>query len=142
MKSPRPIRGDQPRRMWRLRLSALYCVRYKYAAKIAIHAIREGDVDDAVDAAEWDGRFGAVARERPEPLALAAGQEDSDRVAHERHERRYSSAVRTGCGNLFVKRSAGENHHWGEGFLPSVAAPGNYQKVTFVQMSGFVQYKP
>src|ERR1700722_3719316 len=33
MKSPRPIRTDQPRRTWRLRLSALYCVRTKTRRK-------------------------------------------------------------------------------------------------------------
>ena len=57
------------------------------AAQVAIHAIGKRDIDDAVNAAERDGRFGAVARERPKPLALAAGQQHSDRVAHQGHVR-------------------------------------------------------
>ena len=52
------------------------------AAQIAIDAIGKRDVNDAVDAAERDGGFGAVARERPQPLALAAGQKNTDGVAH------------------------------------------------------------
>ena len=56
------------------------------AAQVAIEAVREGEVDDAIDAAERDGGLGAVARERPEPLALAAGQENTDRVAHQGHD--------------------------------------------------------
>jgi hypothetical protein len=56
------------------------------AAQVAIEAIRERDVHDAVDASEGNGRFGAVARERPEPFALAARQENADRIAHQRHE--------------------------------------------------------
>jgi hypothetical protein len=40
--------------------------------QIAVETVREGYVDDAIDAAEWDGRFGAIAGERPKPLALAA----------------------------------------------------------------------
>ena len=54
----------------------------KNAAQIAVQAIGKRDVDDAIDAAERDGGFRAVARQRPKPLALAAGQENSDRVAH------------------------------------------------------------
>ncbi len=98
--------------------------QYKYAAQIAIQAIRKGDVDDAVDAAERDGRFGAVARERPEPLALAAGQEDTNRIAHERHERRYSSAVRTGLRQSFCEtmRRRRRIDHWGRRLSRRVVA--------------------
>ncbi len=52
------------------------------AAQVAIDAIGQRDVDDAVNAAERDGGFGAVAGERPKPLPLAAGQKDTDGVAH------------------------------------------------------------
>jgi len=55
------------------------------AAEVAINAVREGDVDDAVDAAEGDGGFGAVAGERPEAFALSAGKQDTDGIAHQRH---------------------------------------------------------
>ena len=55
------------------------------AAQVAVDAIGERDVDDAVDAAKGNGGFGAVARQRPQPFALAAGQQDTDGVAHQRH---------------------------------------------------------
>ena len=53
------------------------------APQVAVDAIGERDVDDAVDAAEGNGGLGAVPRQRPEPLALPAGQEDTDGVAHQ-----------------------------------------------------------
>ena len=43
----------------------------EHAPQVAVDAIGKRDVDDAVDAAEGHGGLGAVARERPEPLALA-----------------------------------------------------------------------
>ena len=48
------------------------------AAQIAIQAIRERDVNDAIDAAEGDGGLGAIAGERPQAFALATGQQDRD----------------------------------------------------------------
>ena len=59
------------------------------AAQVAVQAIRKRDVDDAIDAAERNRRLGAVARQRPEPLALAARQQNTDRVAHGRHGVRF-----------------------------------------------------
>ena len=53
------------------------------AAQVAVDAIGKRDVDDAVDAAEGDGGLGAVARERPQPLALSACQQNADRIAHQ-----------------------------------------------------------
>ncbi len=41
--------------------------------QVGVDAIGEGDVDDAVDAAKGDGRFGAVASQRIQPLTRAAG---------------------------------------------------------------------
>ena len=41
-------------------------------AQVGVDAVGERDIDDAVDAAEGDGGFGAVARERIQPLACAA----------------------------------------------------------------------
>ena len=55
------------------------------AAQVAIEAIGKREIDDAIDAAERNGRLGAVARERPKALALAASQENADRVAHQGH---------------------------------------------------------
>ena len=56
------------------------------AAQVAVDAVGERDVDDAVDAAEGNGGLGAVARQRPQPLALAAGQQNADGVAHQGHD--------------------------------------------------------
>ena len=55
------------------------------AAQLAIQAIGERDVNDAVDAAEGDGRLGAIASERPKAFALATGQQDRKCVAHQWH---------------------------------------------------------
>ena len=52
------------------------------AAQIAVDAIGQRDVDDAVNAAERDGGFRTVAGQRPKPLPLAPGQKDTDGVAH------------------------------------------------------------
>ena len=57
------------------------------AAQVAVDAIGKRDVNDAVDAAEGHGGLGAVARERPQPFALAAGQQNADRIAHQGHVR-------------------------------------------------------
>jgi len=42
------------------------------AAQFGVNAIGKRDIDDAVDAAEGDGRFGAIASERIESLAGAS----------------------------------------------------------------------
>src|SRR6266550_3910676 len=55
------------------------------AAEIRIDAVREGDVDDAVERAERNGRLGAVASERPEAFALAPGKEYYDGIPHIGH---------------------------------------------------------
>ena len=46
----------------------------EYAAQIAVDAVGKGDIDDAINAAERHGGLGAVARQRPQPLALSASQ--------------------------------------------------------------------
>ena len=51
-------------------------------AQVGVDAVGERDVDDAVDAAEGNGRFGAVAGEGIEPFARTASQQDSQRVFH------------------------------------------------------------
>src|SRR5205807_3212320 len=55
------------------------------AAEIGIDAIGESDVNDAIGGAERDGRLGAVARERPQTLALTAGEKNDKSVTHVRH---------------------------------------------------------
>ena len=57
----------------------------KDAAEIAVDAIGERDVDDSIYPAEGDRRLGAVARERPEALALPSGEEYPDGIAHVGH---------------------------------------------------------
>src|SRR6266851_3648472 len=55
------------------------------AAEIRIDAVREGDVDDAIECAERNSGLGAVASERPEALALASGKENYDGIPHIGH---------------------------------------------------------
>ena len=57
------------------------------AAEIAVDAVGKRDVDNAVDAAEGHSGLGAVARQRPQPFALPACQQNADRIAHQGHER-------------------------------------------------------
>jgi hypothetical protein len=68
-----------------IQAEGLILCEYEDAPQIAIQAVGKREVDNAVDAAERNGRFGAVAGQRPQALALAAGQQDSDRVTHGRH---------------------------------------------------------
>ena len=46
----------------------------EYAAEVAVDAVGKGNVNNSVDAAEGHGGLGAVARQRPEPLALSSSQ--------------------------------------------------------------------
>ena len=57
---------------------ALYCVRTLDLVDAGVDEVREHEVDDAVAAAERDGRLGPVAGERGEPFAFAAGEDDPD----------------------------------------------------------------
>src|ERR1700693_3230785 len=59
------------------------------AAQVAVQAIGERDVDDAVHAAERDGGFRAVTRQRPQAFTLAACQEHAECVAHQRRHRKF-----------------------------------------------------
>jgi hypothetical protein len=47
-----------------------------------VHAIGEREVDEAVAASERDRRLGAPPGELGQPLALAAGQDERERVPH------------------------------------------------------------
>src|SRR6266480_4897670 len=52
------------------------------AAQVAVDAVGQGKVDDAIEPAEGNGRLCPVARERIEPCALAAGQYQREDVFH------------------------------------------------------------
>ena len=52
------------------------------AAQVAVDAVGQGEVDDAVESAERDGRLGTVARQRVQAGALAARQDQRQHVGH------------------------------------------------------------
>ena len=57
-------------------------------AEAGVDAVGEGEVDDAIEAAEGDGWLGAVASERLQTGALAAGEnQGKDIVKHEEPRR-------------------------------------------------------
>ena len=60
-------------------------------AQAGVDAVREREVDDPIGTAERDGRLGALARERVEPLAGATREQDRDHVPEHQdvHERSY-----------------------------------------------------
>ena len=87
MNSPSPSSCDQPWRDVAVERKRFVLRQNEDAAQIAVDAVGKRDVDNAVDAAEGHGGLGAVARERPQPLALSACQQNADRVAHQGHER-------------------------------------------------------
>ena len=57
------------------------------ATQAGVDAIGKRDIDDAIERAEGDGGFGAIAGERPEAFALAPGEKNSNGIAHVWHER-------------------------------------------------------
>jgi len=71
--------------MWRFKLRGLVLGEDENAAEIRIDAVREGDVDDAIESAKRHGRLGAIASERPEAFALAPGKEYDDGIPHIGH---------------------------------------------------------
>src|ERR1700735_2720338 len=72
----------------------------EHAAQVAIEAIGKRDVNDAIHAAERNGRLGTVASQGPKALSLAASQEHAERVAHQRRHRMLSPRT-YGPENLF-----------------------------------------
>ena len=70
--------------MWRLSESDLYCVAMKMRRSPELRQLLSDEIDDAVRAAEVDGRLGALLRQRIEPLAGAAGEDDDEAVVEER----------------------------------------------------------
>ena len=65
----------------------------EHTAQVAVEAVREGDVDDAVNGAKGHGGLGAIARQRPQALALAASQEHANRIFHQGHNQPSLSAT-------------------------------------------------
>ena len=82
MYSPSPARGDQPGADVAIEAQRFVLGEHEHAPQVGVNAIGKGDVDDAVQAAERNGRLGAVARQRPQPFALTSCEEHSDGVAH------------------------------------------------------------
>ena len=76
------LRKVQPAARWRSRLRGLVLGQDEDAAEVAVDAVGEGEVDDAVEAAEGHGRLGAVAGQRLQAGALAAGQDHRQDVSH------------------------------------------------------------
>ena len=74
----------QPIRMWRLSDSDLYCVAMKMRRSPELMQLLSDEVDDAVRAAEVDGRLGAILRQRIQALAGAAGEHDDQAVVEQR----------------------------------------------------------
>src|SRR5207249_4905047 len=58
--------------------------QHKDPPQLRVNTIREGDIDDSVDAAEMHGWLGAVSGKRIQPLALTTGQQANQRVARDR----------------------------------------------------------
>src|SRR2546430_16539636 len=52
------------------------------AAQIGVDAVGEGDVNNAIDPAEGNGRVRAVARERTQPLAASSRQQKPQSIFH------------------------------------------------------------
>src|ERR1700761_5155933 len=50
-------------------------------AEAAVHAVREREIDDPIDAAERHGRLGSIAREGLEPRSFAPRENHAERVA-------------------------------------------------------------
>jgi hypothetical protein len=66
----------------------------EYASQVRVDAIREGNVDDAVERSERNGGFGSIAGKGPKAFALPAGEENSDGVAHLGHDQPPDRAFR------------------------------------------------
>ena len=71
-----------------IKTEGLVLSKDKNAAERRVDAIREGDIDDAVKSAEGDSRLGAISGERPETFTLSTREENSEGIAHIRHEDR------------------------------------------------------
>ena len=80
--------------MCRSRLCDLYCVSTTTLQVAGVDDVGQREVDQPVDAAERHRRLGPVGRQRHQPLALAAGEDDRQHlrvagcVGHGRHPRR------------------------------------------------------
>src|SRR4029079_17193370 len=84
------------------------------AAEFAVEAVRKGEIDDAVEAAEGHGRLGPVAGQRLQARTLAARQDDRQHVLHDplRSAARRQSAGGSDRAILISKRRGNEG--WGQ----------------------------
>src|SRR5262249_41078818 len=62
--------------------ASLVLGQYQDTAQTAVDAVGEGEVDDAVQPAEGDGRLGAVAGERLQAGAFAAREDQRQDLFH------------------------------------------------------------
>ena len=102
------LRKVQPAARWRSRLSALYCVRTRIAAKAAVDAVGEGEVDDAVECRRrarpaWRGRGSAA----PAACPCRRPGSSSERLAR-RHSCHRGQAVMMRDGRAGIKALAGD----------------------------------
>ena len=70
----------QPIRTWRLSDNDLYWVAMKIRRNPGVDAVAECEVDDSVRPAEVNRRFGALLRQRVEPLAGSASEKDNQDI--------------------------------------------------------------
>jgi hypothetical protein len=49
---------------------------------VAVDAVRDRDIDEAVFASEWYGGFGAIGGERQEPRAATSAEDQGNYVFH------------------------------------------------------------
>ena len=98
-------------RMCRLSDSDLYCVAMKMRRRPELMQLLSDEVDDAVRAAEVDGRLGAVLRQREQALARAAGEHDDEAVVEQRRHRDQllRSTTRAGAPSAPTTRSGRQN---------------------------------
>ena len=61
---------------------------HENAAQAAVEAIRQREIDDAIDAAKRHGRLGPIARQRPQPRSFAPGQYDRQNFLHRQRSSR------------------------------------------------------
>jgi hypothetical protein len=80
--------------------------------QVGVEAVGEGDVNDAVDAAESHRRLGPVAGKRVEALSGAACQKDPESIFH--HFASDSARMRVALAGIvsFARQMRKENSRW------------------------------
>ena len=80
-----------------LEAAGLVLGQHEDLAEPGVEAVGEGEVDDPVHAAERHGRLAAVPGEGVEPLALAAGQDQRQRVLEDHFLPRHDTPFAASC---------------------------------------------